>query len=123
MGIGLRGEYTLQVADREVLLKFGTNSTAVFCEKHDISLQEFQNRFSADQLQIRDIRDFIWAAAVAGAHATDREIDFDRWDVGDWIDELSQEELDRILSIMEDSGEAELKNSPGPEATEAPETT
>lgn len=115
-GLGLRGEYDLKIGRKKYLLKFGTNSTAIFCEEKEIGFQDFQDRMS--NMSIMDLRDFIWAAAVAGCHTKQKEVDFDRMDVGDWIDDMADDELEQILNVIEISQDpGETKNSNGPEGT------
>ena len=91
---GFIGTNIVTLGGQERPLKFGTNATFLFCQKRGIKLSEFSTIFAPDKLAANEIdgseiRDLIWAGLVAGAKSQKLEVDFDEWDVGDWLDEMS----------------------------------
>jgi hypothetical protein len=91
-----RGEIEVAIGGRNRLIKFGTNQLAIYTAKHKIDPSDVA--FGMDQF-----RDLIWSGLVAGAKKKKQEVDFDEWDVGDWIDELSEEKLTEILEVFNNS--------------------
>lgn len=79
------------------LVKFGLNSLALYTQKQGIDLDRVQG------FGLSEIRDMIWAGLVAGAKKKDEPVDFDEWQVGDWIEEMDQEEYEKIIQAMNGS--------------------
>lgn len=91
-----RGEVEVTIGGASRLLKFGTNQLALFTQMHNVDLSE------AD-FGMHHLRDLIYTALVAGAKSQKKEVDFDEWAVGEWIDEIDQETFDKILSAFQNS--------------------
>jgi hypothetical protein len=97
----LRGETQVEMGGKARVLKFGTNATALFCSMHKVGLGGFATLFTADNLTPAHYRDLIFCALVSGQRG--KEIDFTTEDVGDWIDEMPQEDLERIFAVVGES--------------------
>lgn len=104
----MKQELTLKIGGKRRLLKFGTNQTAIYCDKYDLSLVGYTESLSNDKVKPGNLRDLIWSALVAGAQYKGQEVDFDELKVGDWIDDLSQSDLDSVFSVLS-SNEGEGK--------------
>lgn len=104
----LRGEVEVEIGGKTRLVKFGTNQLAIYTQKHKLQLSQVDFGMS-------EVRDLVWSALVAGAKKQRQEVDFDEWAVGDWIDEMPQEEFDKIMECFGqsmpsgDSGQAKKK--------------
>ncbi len=99
----LRGEIEVSIGGKPRLVKFGTNQLAIFTQMHKVDLSE------AD-FGMHHLRDLIYSALVAGAKKKKETVDFDEWEVGEWIDELPDEELQKIVDSFTNSlpqGEAD----------------
>jgi len=92
----LRGEIEVSIGGKPRLVKFGTNQLAIFTQMHKVDLSE------AD-FGMHHLRDLIYSALVAGAKKQKQEVDFDEWEVGEWIDELPDEELQKIVDSFTNS--------------------
>jgi len=99
--------------------KFGTNQTAKYCDIRNVSLMESQN-------ELKDIksgngttmRDLIYSALWAGCKTEKIDIDFDEYNVGDWMDDIEPDELVKIFTSLANSNDSgEVKG----EAKEADE--
>ena len=107
----MKQELTLKIGGKRRLLKFGTNQTAIYCDKYDLSLVGYTESLSNDKVKPGNLRDLIWSALVAGAQYKGQEVDFDELKVGDWIDDLSQSDLDSVFNVLSlNEGESEPGN-------------
>jgi hypothetical protein len=104
---GFKAEKKVELGGKKRLLKFGTNSSAIYCSVQKCSLNEMQHKLSnmgADDLQV-----LIYAMAYAG-HVKEhkQEPEFTRWDVGEWLDDEGaiERSLEFINSIDSPSGKA-----------------
>lgn len=88
-----RAEVEVLIGGKTRLFKFGINQLAIYSQKHNLSLSEVEMGMS-------QIRDLFWSALVAGAKKKKEEIDFDEWDVGEWIDDMMQEDFDKVVEAM-----------------------
>lgn len=91
-----RAEVEVPIGGKTRLFKFGINQLAIFSEKHSLNLSEVEMGMS-------QIRDLFWSALVAGARKRKEEVDFDEWDVGEWIDEMEQSDFDKVVNAMNQS--------------------
>lgn len=98
-----------QIGGAKRLIKFGTNASAIFCEKYSISLSEYQSVLKADTIQIGHLRDLIWSGLVAGAKYEKKEVDFDAYDVGDWLDDVDESVVEQITALLNPGGEDKKK--------------
>lgn len=92
----LRGEVEVSIGGKPRLLKFGTNQLAIFTQMHKVDLSE------AD-FGMHHLRDLIYSALVAGAKKQKQDVDFDEWEVGEWIDDLPDEDLQKIVDSFTNS--------------------
>lgn len=97
----LQGEVRINIGGKSRLFKFGTNATAVFCQTRNIRLNEVQNALSPQNMDIESVRDFIYSGLVAGCYTEKINVEFDRYEVGDWIDDMPQEELNKAFGVVD----------------------
>jgi len=105
----IKQEKEFKIGGKKRLVKFGTNASAIYCDEHNISLSKYNESFALDMVTIGQLRDVIWSGLVAGCYKQKKEVDFTKYDVGDWIDDLQQEEIDNILSLL--MGESDKKKA------------
>lgn len=109
------GEIRLNIGGESRLFKFGTNATAVFCNIRNIKLTEVDKALNISNMDIEAVRDFIFAGLVAGCYTEKKQVDFDRFSVGDWIDAMPQEELNKAFGVVttkRESGTNATKKKP-----------
>jgi hypothetical protein len=94
----IRATVTAQMGGAKRLIKFGTNATDLFCNLYGIGLSEIAEILKTPRPG--HYRDLIWSGLVAGVGGEDKA-DFSRFDVGDWIDEMPQDEFERIWSAFD----------------------
>ena len=92
----LRGEVEVSIGGKPRLVKFGLNQMAIYTEKHNVELADVS-------FNVSQIRDLVWSALVAGARKRGESVDFDEWQVGDWIEEMEQDEFDNIMKAFQNS--------------------
>lgn len=91
-----RGEVEAEIGGKKRLIKFGTNQLAIYTAKHKINPDEVE--FGMDQF-----RDLLWSGLVAGAKKRGESVDFDEWTVGDWMDDMSMQQLESIMDAFNKS--------------------
>ena len=96
----IRGEGAVKIGGKDRVVKFGTNATALFCQMHKIGLGQFGTLFAPENLSPVHYRDLIYCALVSGSRKMNEQVDFTPETVGDWIDELSEEELMAIFDVF-----------------------
>jgi len=93
----LRGEVEVSIGGKPRLVKFGLNQMAIYTERNKLELSDVTG------FNIKQVRDLVWSGLVAGARKRGDVIDFDEWQVGDWIEEMNQEEFDKIMEAFQNS--------------------
>jgi|GEM_PF-1314417 len=86
--------------------KFGFNAIDIFCREHNIGISEFGERFAKigkGNATIGELRDIIFAGLAGGALTSGEQIDFTSFQVGDWMDELPQGELAKMMEAITQS--------------------
>lgn len=105
-----KGQQKVKIGGQLRPIKFGTNATHLFCQQRGIKLSEFNELFNAEKLAKleidgSEIRDLIWAGLKAAALSNGEDVDFTEWTVGDWIDDLTEDEMTNIINVF--SGDIE----------------
>lgn len=100
----MNGTTEINIGGKLRPVKFGTNQSAMYCEVRGISLAKMQSELSnIEDSDGGSIRDLIYSALWAGCKTDKIEVDFDRYDLGDWIDDMDQEELNKCFQVLVDS--------------------
>ena len=103
----MRGTTDINIGGKVRPIKFGTNQSARYCEVRGVSLAKMQEELSdISQSSGGEIRDLIYSALWAGAKSNKLEVDFDNIDVGGWIDEMEQSELNKCFQVLVDSNDS-----------------
>ena len=98
------GETNIEIGGKLRKAKFGTNQSAEYCRVRGISMSKMQEELtSLNEDNGSCIRDLIYSALFAGAKKAKEEIDFDNYDVGDWADEMKENDLIVLLKALTDS--------------------
>lgn len=96
-------------------IKFGTNATALLCKEHNISLKEIGGFLSEGDMTIEKYRDLLWASLTAGAQSIGQDFPFTKYQVGDWIDDMSEVDntafLDEMTGIVDSQPKKKAKES------------
>jgi len=72
--------------------KWGTNATRILSGKVDKDLHELDLQSNIIEQAVL----VIYSGLYAGAKSEGKEIDFTEWEVSEWIDELSQDQYEKL---------------------------
>jgi len=92
----LHGYLEITIDGQAYGLKFGTNAIALFCELHGIELHELAMVNDAAA-----VRDLIWCAGKSWSLSKDEKFPFNQYQIGDWLDSISEKEMNRILKAID----------------------
>jgi|SRR6185312_6454930 len=109
----------ITIGGKQRPFKFGFNAIDIFCREHNIGINEFGERFTRigkGQATIGELRDIIFAGLAGGSLTVAEPIDFSTFQVGDWMDDLPQGELAKMMEAITQS-----VNVPGKKKAEAPQ--
>ena len=94
-----RGYYTLKLGGKNRTLHFSMNFWANFTEAQGVALDQIGEIFSQG-LSISAIRDLIYSALLANEKENNNELDYNKFTVGAWLEDLTGEQLNDIVSAL-----------------------
>ena len=97
-----RGYYTTKLGGRNVTLHFSMNFWANFTEIMNVPLDKIGDLFSGG-VSISAIRALVYSAMLAHDQEEGNEIDYNQFKVGSWLEDLNQDELEKMISAMMES--------------------
>jgi len=103
---------TVNIGSKPRPFKFGFNAIDIFCRERKITIATFGERIaeiSKGSATIGELRDIIYAGLAGGALSSNQQIDFTAYQVGDWLDELPEGELSKIMEAISQSVSAPNK--------------
>ena len=112
-----RGYYTLVIGGKERTMHFSMNFWASLTETLDVGLQDLEKVFS-DKSQLSSIRAIIYCGLLAYDQEEGKEIDYNIYKVGSWLDELDQDEFNHIMTAMTETKILGNKLNAGVERTQ-----
>ena len=112
-----RGYYTLVIGGKERTMHFSMNFWASLTETLDVGLQDLEKVFS-DKSQLSSIRAIIYCGLLAYDQEEGKDIDYNIYKVGSWLDELNQDEFNHIMKAMTETKILGNKLNAGVERTQ-----
>ena len=97
-----RGYYTTKLGGRNVTLHFSMNFWANFTEIMNVPLDKIGELF-AGGVSISAIRALVYSGMLAHDQEEGNEIDYNQFKVGSWLEDLNQDELEKMISAMMES--------------------
>jgi hypothetical protein len=94
-----RGYYTLKLGGKNRTLHFSMNFWANFTEAQGVALDQIGEIFS-EGLSLSAIRDLIYSALLANDQENNNEIDYNKFTVGAWLEDLTGEQLNDIVAAL-----------------------
>jgi hypothetical protein len=94
-----RGYYTLKLGGKNRTLHFSMNFWANFTEAQGVALDQIGEIFS-EGLSLSAIRDLIYSALLANDQENNNEIDYNKFTVGAWLEDLTGEQLNDIVTAL-----------------------
>lgn len=90
------GTITANIGGHNRVLKFNLNANYEFCKMHSLTQDQVMDFFT-DSMNVTAIRDMIYCALKVADLSAGRAIDYNEFTVGEWISEMPQAELERII--------------------------
>jgi hypothetical protein len=94
-----RGYYTLKLGGKNRTLHFSMNFWANFTEAQGVALDQIGEIFSQG-LSLSAIRDLIYSALLANDQENNNEIDYNKFTVGAWLEDLTGDQLNDIVAAL-----------------------
>jgi|TARA_B100000482_G_C12498559_1_gene255606 hypothetical protein len=94
-----RGYYSIDLGGKERTLHFSMNFWAELTDHLNISLQELGEAFS-NKMAISGIRGIVYCGMLAYDRENKNEIDYDVYDVGNWLEDLTQDDINNLINSM-----------------------
>lgn len=105
-----RGECEITIGGEKRPMVFNLNSYALASEGMKLSIDEYEKALT-DHRQTRAFIHLLHGALVTGAERAGKEVDFTHFDVGDWLVEIEQGELNNAVAAIEAAGKTNLQKS------------
>jgi hypothetical protein len=97
-----RGYYTIKMGGKKRTMHFSMNFWSNFTDDLNISLDKLGDIFT-DGVSLSTIRSLIYSALLANDQENKTLIDYDKFDVGVWMEDLQADDLDKIVAAMMES--------------------
>jgi hypothetical protein len=97
-----RGYYNIELGGKERTLHFSMNFWAELTDHLGISIQELGESFN-NKLALSGIRGIIYCGLLAFDRENKKDVDYNVYDVGVWIEDLTQDKLMDIMNVMTES--------------------
>mgnify|MGYP006908215245 CR=1 FL=1 len=94
-----RGYYSLKIGGEQRTMHFSMNFWASLTETLDVAIEELDKVFTG-KLQLSSIRAIIYCGLLAYDQEEGNEIDYNIYKVGSWLDDLPQDEFQKIMTAM-----------------------
>ena len=107
----MSGIITANIGGKSRSLKFGTNSTARYCEVRGCTLDDYVQDVKLTNMRGDEIRDLIYSGLWAYAMSNKESFEDTRFDVGDWIDDAEQSEINSIFQNLLNSNAQKVEGN------------
>jgi hypothetical protein len=97
-----RGYYTTVLGGSERTLHFSMNFWANFTEIMNVPLDKIGDLFSGG-ISISAIRALVYSALLAYDQEEGNEIAYNQFKVGSWLEDINQDELEKMIGAMMES--------------------
>lgn len=97
-----RGYYTIKMGGKNRTMHFSMNFWSNFTDDLNIPLDKLGEIFT-DGVSLSTVRSLIYSALLANDQENKNLIDYDKFDVGVWMDDLQADDLDKIVAAMMES--------------------
>ena len=91
-----RGYYTLKIGGKNRTLHFSMNFWATFTELLGISLDELGDVFQKG-VSLKAIINIIYVGILTYDQENKKEIDYDNFDVGNWLEDITAEQIEKVM--------------------------
>jgi len=97
-----RGYYTLKIGGKNRTLHFSMNFWATFTDLLGISLDELGEVFQKG-VSLKAIINIIYVGILTYDQENKKEINYDNFDVGNWLEDITAEQIEKVIQAMTES--------------------
>ncbi|QDP54290.1 MAG: hypothetical protein Unbinned5434contig1000_37 [Prokaryotic dsDNA virus sp.] len=97
-----RGYIDLTIGGKKRTLHFSMNFWSEFTEQLNIPLQDIGLAFE-NGISLKGLRALIYSAILANDQEKGNVIDYTIFDVGNWLDDLTPEKINKVVEAMLES--------------------
>ena len=97
-----RGYYTLKIGGKNRTLHFSMNFWATYTDLLGISLDQIGGVFEKG-VSLKAIIMLVYAGILTYDQENKKEIDYDNFDVGNWLEDISADDIEKIIKAMTES--------------------
>lgn len=97
-----RGYYTIKMGGKNRTMHFSMNFWSNFTDDLNIPLDKLGEIFT-NGVSLSTIRSLIYSALLANDQENKIKIEYDKFDVGVWMEDLEADDLDKIVAAMMES--------------------
>lgn len=97
-----RGYYTIKMGGKNRTMHFSMNFWSNFTDDLNIPLDKLGEIFT-EGVSLSTVRSLIYSALLANDQENKNLIDYDKFDVGVWMEDLEADDLDKIVAAMMES--------------------
>lgn len=94
-----RGYYTAKIGGKDRVMHFNMNFWAEFCDVLGVKLEQLGEVFDGG-VSLSAIRALVFSGLVTFDRENNKEIDYNIYTVGSWLDEMDGSELNGIVDAM-----------------------
>ena len=96
----------MKINGEERPISIGLNQSIEYCEQNNCSITQYNDdigRMAKSEGTGREIRDLIWSALKAGAIAKGLKFEHTPYEVGDWMEQMTPEDMSTFMQELTDS--------------------
>lgn len=97
-----RGYYSLELGGKKRTLHFSMNFWAELTDHLNISIQEIGEAFN-NKMAISGIRGIVYCGMLAYDKENKNEISYNVYDVGNWLEDLTENDITNMMQVMTES--------------------
>ena len=119
------GFFTVHLGGKDRIGRFSYNTLGFFCDEREVSLREAVSRLGIEEeegegdqdlrsrLGAFDLSFMVWACFREGARKRGDKFNKTPYDVGDWLTDASEEEMQKLWDALADGPEEKSAPSEG----------
>ena len=95
-----RGYITLALGGKDRTLHFSMNFWCHYTDSLNVSINDLEKVFNTDNFSMSSIRALIYSGLIAYDKEEKNDIDYDEWDVGNWLEDLDNAKIKLVMDAM-----------------------
>jgi len=105
------GEVHIKFRGADKVLKFNINARYMFCQMHGITEETFSD-FFMNEHNVTRFRDLIFCAALSADSQAERNVDYNVYDIGEWMEIAGTDEVLRVIKEASEANTTEKQKQP-----------